>query len=206
MLVAYHIYRGPGGELPEVPGLLPRSEFGLEILVTLAFEVVIVGLSMDKTIGQLGFFWNLSLGKSQVDSLLNRLARDWEPEFDALCELLAVSAVVHADETSWSINSVWALLSEKARVLVFGCHKDAATLEALLPKDVFAGVLVSDDAALTLMDCPMIARTAISCPSHDPGRRVPGNFLITGAVLSRLIVALVVAVLPALSTAVPEVT
>ena len=147
-LVAYHIYRGPSGELPDVPGLLPRSEFGLEILVTLAFEVVIVGLSMDKTIGQLGFFWNLSLSKSQVDSLLNRLARDWEPEFDALCELLAVSAVVHADETSWSINSVWALLSEKARVLVFGCHKDAATLEALLPKDVFEGVLVSDDAAV----------------------------------------------------------
>ena len=71
VLVAYHIYRGPGGELPEVPGLLPRSEFGLEILVTLAFEVVIVGLSMDKTIGQLGFFWNLSLSKSQVDSLLS---------------------------------------------------------------------------------------------------------------------------------------
>ena len=148
VLVAYHIYRGPNGELPDVPGLLPRCEFGLEILVTLAFEVVIVGLSMDKTIGQLGFFWNLSLSKSQVDSLLSRLARDWEPEFDALCELLAVSAVVHADETSWSINSVWALLSEKARVLVFGCHKDAATLEALLPKDVFAGVLVSDDAAV----------------------------------------------------------
>ncbi len=36
VLVAYHIYRGTGGELPEVPGLLPRSEFGLEILVTLA--------------------------------------------------------------------------------------------------------------------------------------------------------------------------
>ena len=71
VLVAYHIYRGPGGELPDVPGLLPRCEFGLEILVTLAFEVVIVGLSMDKTIGQLGFFWNLSLGKSQVDSLLS---------------------------------------------------------------------------------------------------------------------------------------
>ena len=43
---------------------------------------------------------------------------------------------------------MWALLSEKARVLVFGCHKDSATLEALLPKDVFAGVLVSDDAAV----------------------------------------------------------
>lgn len=55
---------------------------------------------------------------------------------------------MHADETSWSINSVWALLSEQARVLIFGCHKDAGTLEALLPKETFAGILVSDDAAV----------------------------------------------------------
>lgn len=148
MLVAYHIYRGPGGRLPVVPGLLGRCEFGLEILVTLAFEVVIVGLSIDKTIGQVGFFWNLPLGKSQADALLNRLAREWEAEFDALCQLLASSAVVHADETSWSINSVWAMLSETVRILIFGCHKDASTLESLLPKDVFEGVLVSDDASV----------------------------------------------------------
>jgi hypothetical protein len=48
------------------------------------------------------------------------LARDWEREFDALCTLLAHSLVVHADETRWSLNSVWAFLSEKARVLLFG--------------------------------------------------------------------------------------
>ena len=43
---------------------------------------------------------------------------------------------------------MWARRPERARVLVVSCHKDAATLEALLPKDVFAGVLVSDDAAV----------------------------------------------------------
>lgn len=31
---------------------------------------------------------------------------------------------------------------------MFGVHKDGATLAALLPKDLFAGVLVSDDAAV----------------------------------------------------------
>lgn len=118
-----------------------------------------------------------------MDSLLNRLARDWEPEFDALCELLAVSAVVHADETSWSINSVWALLSEKARVLVFGCHKDAATLEALLPKDVFAGVLVSDDAAVyrnfsTAQKCwAHLIRKAIKLTLQDPESEQYRRFL-----------------------------
>lgn len=146
--VVYDIYRGPQGELPKVEGVLPRSEYGLEIHVSVAFLVLVIGLSMDKVCRLLKFFWELELSKSQADALLNQLARGWEGEFESLCQLLAVSAVVHADETSWSINSVWALLSEQARLLVFGCHKDAATLEALLPKETFAGILVSDDAAV----------------------------------------------------------
>ena len=45
VLVAYEIYRGPSGEIPTISGLLPRSEYGLEVHVTLAFLVFIVGLS-----------------------------------------------------------------------------------------------------------------------------------------------------------------
>ncbi|MFV0445371.1 MAG: transposase [Planctomycetaceae bacterium] len=90
-------------------------------------------------------FWGLNLSKSQVEALLEQLSRQWASEFEALSQLLANSAVVHADETSWSMNNVWALLSERARVLVFGCRKDAAPL---LPKSLFEGVLVSDDAAV----------------------------------------------------------
>jgi hypothetical protein len=39
-----------------------------------------------------------------------------------LYTLLANSLVVHTGETSCSINSVWAFLSEKARGLFFGVH------------------------------------------------------------------------------------
>jgi transposase len=107
-----------------------------------------VGLSINKACAELAFFWELQLSKSQADAMLNQLARSWESEFETLCELLACSAVVHTDETSWSINSVWAFLSEKARVLVFGCRKDADTLAQILSKDTFDGILVSDDAAV----------------------------------------------------------
>jgi len=89
------------------------------------------------------------LRKAQADALLyRRLARHWEHEFDVLCTLLANSLIVHADETSWSINSVWAFLSEKARVLLFGVHKDAETLKKVLDPATFAGLVVSDDAAV----------------------------------------------------------
>ncbi|MDA1163917.1 MAG: transposase [Planctomycetota bacterium] len=148
VLVAYHVYRGPAGEMPTISGALGRSEYGIEIYVALTFMVTIMRLSMDKVCEQFGFFWGLKLAKSQADALLNRLSREWEPEFDALCTLLANSAVVHADETGWSINSVWAFLSEQVRIILFGVHKDGATLATLLPKDLFGGVLVSDDAAV----------------------------------------------------------
>src|ERR1700683_5323156 len=148
VLVAYRIYRGPHNRYGQIPGVLGRSEFGLEIVVAIAFQVYVVGLSFDKVCLLLNFFQNLKLSKSQADALLHQLARHWHDQFDVLCTLLANSLVVHADETSWSINSVWALLSEKARLLLFGVHKDGATLAALLDPATFAGLLISDDAAV----------------------------------------------------------
>jgi hypothetical protein len=148
VLVAYDIYRGPRNQYGRIPGVLGRSEFGIEIVVAIAYQVYVVGLSFDKVCLLLNFFQNLQLRKSQADRLLNQLSRHWEGEFDLLCTLLANSAVVHADETSWSINSVWAFLSEKVRVLFFGVHKDGETLRQILDPSTFAGIVVSDDAAV----------------------------------------------------------
>ena len=148
VLIAYEIYRGPKNQYGQIPGVLGRSEFGIEIVVAIAHLVHIVGLSFDKVCSVLIFFQNLQMRKSQAAALLNQLSRRWEGEFETLCTLLAHSLVVHADETSWSINSVWAFLSEKARVILFGVHKDAETLHCLLDPDTFAGILISDDAAV----------------------------------------------------------
>jgi transposase len=148
VLIAYHIYRGPKNQYGKIPGVLGRSEFGMEIVVTIAYLVYVVGLSFDKVCLVLNFFQNLKLGKSQADALLYQLSRHWRNEFEILCTLLANSLVVHTDETSWSLNSVWAFLSEKARVLFFGVHKDADTLKLILDPATFAGLVFSDDAAI----------------------------------------------------------
>jgi transposase len=147
-LVAYQIYRGPKNQYGKIPGALGRSEFGMEIIVEIAYFVYVIGLSFDKVCLTLQFLQNLPLGKTQADSLLKQLSRHWQHEFDVLCTLLANSLVVHADETSWSINSVWAFLSEKARVVFFGVHKDADTLEQILDPHTFTGLVISDDAAV----------------------------------------------------------
>lgn len=152
VLVGYRIFAGPDGQEPRIPGVTPRCEYGIEILVVLAFLVYIIGISLDKACAVLGFFCQLPLSKSQADALLRQLARHWEGEFDILCALIAHAAVVYLDETGWKIGregcSLWALASKLQRVFVFGCRKDDATLDQLLPPDVFAGIGVSDDAAV----------------------------------------------------------
>lgn len=148
VLIAYEIYRGPRNQYGTIPGVLGRSEFGLEVVVEVAYFVLVIGLSFDKVCLALQFLQNLPLGKAQADVLLQQLARHLQSEFDVLCTLLANSLVVHTDETSWSINSVWAFLSEKARVVLFGVHKDAATLEQILDPGTFTGLVISDDAAV----------------------------------------------------------
>jgi hypothetical protein len=148
VLVAYQIFRGPKNQYGKIAGVLGRSEFGLEIVVEIAYFVYVIGLSFDKVCLTLQFLQQLRLGKTQADSLLRQLARHWQHEFEVLGTLLANALVVHADETSWSIHSVWAFLSEKARVLFFGVHKDADTLEQVLDPATFAGLVISDDAAV----------------------------------------------------------
>ena len=148
VLVAYDIYRGPRNQYGTIPGVLGRSEFGLEIVIEIAYLVYVMGLSFDKVCALLQFLQQLRLSKTQADRLLRQLSRHWQQEFEVLCTLLANSLVVHADETSWSIKSVWAFLSEKARLLFFGVPKDADTLKAILDPETFAGLLISDDAAV----------------------------------------------------------
>src|SRR5271169_4687594 len=177
VLVAYQIYRGPKNQYGKIPGVIGRSEFGLEIVVEIAYFVYVIGLSFDKVCLTLQFLQNLPLGKTQADSLLRQLSRHWQHEFDVLCTLLANSLVVHADETSWSIHSVWAFLSEKARVVLFGVHKDAETLEQILDPHTFAGLLISDDAAVyanfsQAQKCwAHLLRKAIKLTLQDPTNR-----------------------------------
>ena len=78
MLVGYRVFRGPRGPEPRIPGVTSRCEYGLEILVVLAFLVYVIGISLDKACAVLEFFCALPLRKSQADALLRQLARHWE--------------------------------------------------------------------------------------------------------------------------------
>lgn len=150
--VGYRIYRLAWQETPRIPGVLPRSEYGIEIHVLLAYLVYVIGISIDKACQLLRFFCQLPLEPSQADAMLTQLGKHWGEEFDEICDRIALAAVVYADETSWNVGrlntSLWAFTSELHCVMLFGCSKDRQTLESILSPETFEGVLVSDDAAV----------------------------------------------------------
>ena len=99
--VHYRIFDQPdSNDLPPVDGVRNgKCEYGLEILITLAYLVYWTGVSIDKACGILTFFTGLELSKSQADSLLSQLAADWQIEYDAIAELVAAAAILYIDET-----------------------------------------------------------------------------------------------------------
>ena len=150
--VGYKIYRLAWQPTPRIPGVLPRCEYGVEVSVLLGYLVYITNVSIQKACDLLGFFCELPLSASQADVMLTRLGKEWNDDFETICDQLATAAVVYSDETGWPVgrlnHSLWSFTSDLRCVMLFGCRKDRKTLETILPPDTFTGCLVSDDASV----------------------------------------------------------
>lgn len=59
VLIAYAIYRGPKNQYGKIAGVLGRSEFGVEIVIEIAYFVYVLGLSFDKVCLMLQFLQQL---------------------------------------------------------------------------------------------------------------------------------------------------
>jgi transposase len=153
ILVRYRIYKEKWTNTAgRVLDLMPRGEFGIEVAVVLAFLVYVLGISTDKARALLSFFCGLPLSRSEADSLLSQLGRLWTPEFETLCELIALSMVVYMDETGWKVGrrkcATWVFTTALHTVLLYGRKKDHTVLDEMLPEATFQGIGVSDDHAL----------------------------------------------------------
>lgn len=70
------------------------------------------------------FFCRLELNKSEIDSLLGQLSREWKEELDTLCELILLSLIVYMDETGWRVGKgncyTWIFTTALHTVLLYG--------------------------------------------------------------------------------------
>ena len=148
--VHYRIFDEPESiDLPPVDGVRNgKCEYGLEILITLAYLVYWTGLSMDKACGILAFFAGLELSKAQADSLLSQLAADWQIEYDAIAELVAAAAILYVDETGWKVGKrscyTWIFSTLSTVLFKCGVGRGKAVLTDVLGEQ-FDGIGVTDD-------------------------------------------------------------
>jgi hypothetical protein len=148
--VHYRIFDKPDStELPPVDGVRnAKCEYGLEILITLAYLVYWTGVSIDKACEILTFFTGLELSKSQADSLLSQLAGDWQMEYDAIAELVAAAAILYIDETGWKVGkrSCYTWIFSTLSTVLFRCGvgRGKAVLTDVLGEH-FDGIGVTDD-------------------------------------------------------------
>jgi len=148
--VHYRIFDEPDStDLPPVDGVRNgKCEYGLEILVTLAYLVYWTGMSIDKACEILAFFTGLKLPKSQADSLLSQLATDWQVEYDAIAELVAAAAILYIDETGWKIGKrscyTWIFSTLSTVLFKCGVGRGKAVLTEVLGER-FNGIGITDD-------------------------------------------------------------
>jgi transposase len=150
--VGYRIHDSPDSiQWPLPPGLrTSRSEYGIEIILILAFLHYWIGISLDHACEVMRFFTKLELSKSQADSLLKQLACDWDEQYDTIAELIALQLIVYIDETGWKVGTkscyTW-VFSTTVHVL-FRCGVSRARTEATaILGESFAGIGVTDDYA-----------------------------------------------------------
>lgn len=150
--VAYHLFApADASSAPVPPGVRnSRCEFGIEIILILAFLHFWIGVSLDNAIQIIKFFTELPLTKGQADSLLNQLADDWDEQYDTIAELIALQMIVYIDETGWKVGSkscyTWVFSTSMHVLYKCGVSRKKTEATNILGEN-FAGTGVTDDYA-----------------------------------------------------------
>lgn len=137
-----------GDKEASLPDVLPQGEYGMEVAVALAILHYGIEVSIDQACMILTTFCGLRINKSQANVLLNQLAVLWGKEFDEIKELIALAMIVHIDETGWKIDAkncfTWIFTTLLHTILLYGQTRKEDVLDAILPRDLFLGIGVTD--------------------------------------------------------------
>ena len=148
--ICYRFFTHPDTTtLPPLAGVRNRlSEYGLEVILIVAFLHYWIGISLDHTCAVVEFFTGLALSKSQANSLLTQLSRDWQGAYDSIAELLSYQLVIYIDETGWQVGKercyTWAFSTAMHVLFRTGVGRGKAEAQAIVGEK-FAGIGVTDD-------------------------------------------------------------
>jgi len=148
-IVCYHIFREMNGsKIGKPKGVLPRVEYGIEVITALSFLVYELQLSNEQSSQVMSFFTGIEINTSQIDSLFTTLSNSWRKEFETIKNHILLSLVVYIDETGWKISAkncyTWIFKSLDHTLFLFGKSRKEDILDEILPLNLFQGIPITD--------------------------------------------------------------
>ena len=134
-----------------------RSKYGLNLLAYLIYQNIELRLSQQTVTQSLNQLFGFNLGISFFNGQKTRAAQIYEGTYEAIKNKIVNGKLIHADETTVSIEGknsyVWVFANLEDVAYHYTETRDGDFLQELLQK--FNGVLVSDFyAAYDLINCP----------------------------------------------------
>jgi transposase len=128
--------------LPGVPGLLPRSLYGNQLISTVAVMHYLHGIPMGRLCEQ------VQVAPGSLVEIFHRLGRLFAKVPSELTGQYRLSAVKHADETGWRTDGkngyVWLFATESLSIFTFRKSRCAEVANSVFGSKPLPGVLVVD--------------------------------------------------------------
>jgi hypothetical protein len=149
--VEHHIYRGYCSNCqkvvePVVTDALPKSMLSLRTLVEAAWQHYMVGVSLSNVVTMLRLR-GLNVTAGGLIQAFVRLATLLDPAYGQILEYVKLSAVLHADETSWRVSGLtywlWYFGNKCWSYYVIDAHRGTEVVERVLGS-VLSGILICD--------------------------------------------------------------
>jgi transposase len=126
---------------------LPGSDVGVNALILAAYFWVVSCLSLPAIKGALAQFHALTVSTSGLSKMMIRLGNIMAPVYEEVLGDVKTGAIVHADETGWSIGGqlhwLWAFSDKRSAFYWIDRGRGSAVVERILG-ECLSGCLVTD--------------------------------------------------------------
>lgn len=132
---------------PTVTAALPNSNLGLNLVVVTAWLHYLVGVSVNNLVKMLDVFSQLKISPGGLTQAWHNLAHLLLPLYQELCQKVAHSAVLAADETGWRLNGIthwlWCFTTTTLCYYIITPGRGSPVVESVLGT-MFQGILLCD--------------------------------------------------------------
>jgi transposase len=89
---------------PEVPNVLPRARFGLNLMLLIMYLRLGMRLPGNKVREYLQQVYQLNISEGEIVHVLNQLARAFGDHYSTLEKIVKLAPIKYTDSTSWRVN------------------------------------------------------------------------------------------------------